>query len=93
MSLFARIISQILFFISYFLLSVYEVDMSVVMIHNFPVGLSVDAVFRSFKDCGNILSLMKVSSDSFKILFDNTESAKMAVRISNQKSYQETGLR
>ena len=66
--------------------------MSVIIVHNFPVGLTIDAVSCYLKDCGDILRLDKVSPDSFEILFGNIDSAKRAVLKCDQKSFYHTGF-
>ena len=67
-------------------------DMSLVVIHNLPLGISIDAISWHLRNCGDILRFEKVSPDSFEVLFADIESAEKAVRICDQKSYQHTGF-
>ena len=67
-------------------------DMSLLIIHNFPLGVTIDAVSYHLRDCGNILRLNKISPDSFEILFADIGSAEKAVRKCDQRVFQHTGF-
>ena len=54
--------------------------MSLVVIHNFPLGITIDAVSWHLRNCGDILRLNKISPDSFEVLFADIESAEKAVK-------------
>ena len=66
--------------------------MSLVIIHNFPLGITIDAVSWYLRNCGDILRLNKISPDSFEVLFADIESAEKAVRKCDQKSFEHTGF-
>ena len=66
--------------------------MSLVIIHNFPLGITIDAVSWYLRNCGDILHLEKVSPDSFEILFADIDSAEKAVRKCDQRSFEHTGF-